>query len=44
LKRDAMAAWRRFVARVEMLPADQAAALWQTVAAEASAHVARLVG
>jgi hypothetical protein len=41
LKRDAMAAWRRFVCCVELLPADQAAPLWQTVLAEAAseAHV-----
>jgi hypothetical protein len=37
LKRDAVAAWRRFVACVEMLPADQAAPLWQMVSAEVEA-------
>ena len=31
LKRDAMAAWRRFVSCVRLLPADQAAPLWQVV-------------
>jgi hypothetical protein len=41
LRRDAVAAWRRFVSRVELLPPDQAAPLWQTVLAEAAseAHV-----
>jgi hypothetical protein len=34
LKRDAMAAWRRFVSCVRSLPADQAMQLWQTVLAE----------
>jgi hypothetical protein len=33
-KRDAVAAWRRFVACVEMLPPDQAAPLWQAALAE----------
>jgi hypothetical protein len=35
LKRDAMAAWRRFVSCVRSLPADQAAPLWQAAFAEA---------
>jgi hypothetical protein len=35
LKRDAMVAWRKFVACLEALPADQAAPLWQTVQAQA---------
>ena len=35
-KRDAMAAWRKFVSCVGMLPADQAAPLWQAAAAEAA--------
>jgi hypothetical protein len=39
LKWQAQYAWRRFVACVEALPADQAAPLWQTVA-EAAAHQA----
>jgi hypothetical protein len=34
LKRDAMAAWRRFVSCVRSLPADQAAALWEIALAE----------
>ena len=38
LKRDAMAAWRRFVASVEALPPDQAAPLWQAGLAEATAR------
>jgi hypothetical protein len=29
LKRDAVAAWKRFVGCVEALPADQAATLWE---------------
>jgi hypothetical protein len=33
LKRDAVAAWRRFVSCVRSLPADQAAALWGNSAA-----------
>jgi hypothetical protein len=41
LKRDAMAAWRRFVSCVRLLPADQAAPLWQTVLAEAQLVMAR---
>jgi hypothetical protein len=41
LKRDAKAAWRRFVCCVKSLLPDQAAPLWQTVLAEAAseAHV-----
>jgi hypothetical protein len=39
LKRDAMAAWRRFVLCVRLLPPDQAAALWQAVSAEAAARI-----
>jgi hypothetical protein len=34
LKRDAMAAWRRFVCCVRLLPEDQAAPLWQAALAE----------
>jgi hypothetical protein len=34
LKRDAVAAWRRFCACLEALPADQAAQVWRTVSAE----------
>jgi hypothetical protein len=37
LKRDAAAAWRRFVSCVKALPADQAAPLWQMGATEAAA-------
>ncbi|MFZ2078025.1 MAG: hypothetical protein WAV38_15510 [Xanthobacteraceae bacterium] len=37
LKRDAVAAWRRFVSCVRSLPADQAMPLWQAVSAEAAA-------
>ncbi|MGO8923927.1 MAG: hypothetical protein ACLQF4_13445 [Xanthobacteraceae bacterium] len=37
LKRDAMAAWRRFVSCVELLPPDQAAPLWQVALAEVAA-------
>jgi len=40
LKRDATAAWRRFVACVSALPENEAEPFWQTVAAEASAHIA----
>jgi hypothetical protein len=35
LKRDAMAAWRRFVSCMRSLPADQAEPLWQAALAEA---------
>jgi hypothetical protein len=31
LKRDAMAAWRRFLSCVEMLPANDAALMWRAV-------------
>jgi hypothetical protein len=31
---ECFAAWRKFVACVEVLPADQAAPLWQTVQAQ----------
>jgi len=34
LERDAMAAWRRFVSCVELLPPDQAAPLWEIALAE----------
>jgi hypothetical protein len=34
LKRDAMAAWRRFVSSVRSLPADQPAPLWEIALAE----------
>lgn len=36
LKREAAAAWRRFVACMEALPPDQAAPLWQAVQAQAA--------
>ena len=36
-KRDALAAWRRFVSCVELLPPDQAAPLWQVALAEVAA-------
>ena len=39
LRRDAKAAWARFRSCLEGLPADQAAPLWQSVAAEATIHV-----
>ena len=39
LKRDATAAWRRFVCCVKLLPPDQAAPLWQAVLAEATARM-----
>jgi hypothetical protein len=35
LKRDAIAAWRRFVSCVQALPPDQATALWQIAHTEA---------
>jgi hypothetical protein len=38
LKRDAVAAWRRFVWCVRSLPAHEAAPLWQAVLTEAMAH------
>ena len=39
LKRDAVAAWRRFVSCVEALPAAEAGPLWQSVAAQVTTHV-----
>jgi hypothetical protein len=41
LKRDAKAAWRRFVSCVRSLPADQAAPLWQAALAEVAAALAQ---
>jgi hypothetical protein len=38
LKRDAMAAWRRFCTCVQALPGDQVQLLWPAVAAEAASH------
>jgi hypothetical protein len=38
LKREAAAAWRRFVASMRLLRPDQAAPLWQVVAAEVATH------
>jgi hypothetical protein len=38
LRRDAMAAWRRFVSCVKALPADEAAPLWQAALAEAQCN------
>jgi hypothetical protein len=43
LKRDAVAARKRFVCCLENLPADQAAPLWQAAQAVVSAHIASLV-
>jgi hypothetical protein len=40
-KRDAVAAWRRFVICVELLPPDQAATLWQAAFAEAQSAMTR---
>jgi hypothetical protein len=40
LKRDAMAAWRRFVYCARSLPPDQAMPLWQAVSVEAAVHIA----
>ena len=37
LKRDAVAAWRRFVSCVELLPPDQAQPLWQAALGEIAA-------
>ena len=37
LKREAAAAWRRFLSCVNLLPPDQAVPLWQIVLAEAAA-------
>jgi hypothetical protein len=42
LKRDAAAAWRRFVACMRLLPPQQAMPLWQTVAAEVATHHIRV--
>jgi len=39
-KRDAIAAWRKFVSCVAMLPRDQAAPLWQVIYAHAAAELA----
>jgi hypothetical protein len=41
LKRDAVAAWRRFVSCVKSLPPDQAAPLWQAALAEAQSAMTR---
>jgi hypothetical protein len=38
LKRDAMAAWKRFRACLEALPENEAADLWRTVAVEIAAR------
>ena len=38
VKRDAVAAWKRFVSCVAMLPPDQVRPLWRAVAAEAAAR------
>ena len=40
LERDALAAWRRFVSCVELLPPDQAAPFWQAAQAEAAVFLA----
>jgi hypothetical protein len=40
LKRDAMAAWRRFISCVGALPADQALPLWRAVYTETAARIA----
>ena len=39
LKRDAVAAWRRFRSCLERLPATDAQPLWRLIAAEATTHV-----
>jgi hypothetical protein len=39
VRRDAVTALRRFITSVKLLPAHEAAPLWQAVMAEASAHV-----
>jgi hypothetical protein len=39
-KRDAVAAWRRFVSCVEMLPATESAQVWRAVSVEAAAALA----
>jgi hypothetical protein len=41
LKRDAVAAWKRFVSCVELLPPDQALPLWQAAQAQAAAALGR---
>jgi hypothetical protein len=38
LKRDAMAAWRRFANCISALPPDQSRLLWQAVSVEAAVH------
>jgi hypothetical protein len=38
-KRDAIAAWRRFVSCVRSLPAEQAMPMWQAALAEVTAHI-----
>jgi hypothetical protein len=37
LKRDALAAWKRFVSCIKALPPDEAGSLWESVWAEATA-------
>jgi hypothetical protein len=39
LRRDAVAAWRRFVACAEMLPPSEAGPLWQAAYTQAAAHM-----
>jgi hypothetical protein len=39
VKRDAIAAWKRFVSCVELLPPDQALPLWQAAHAQAAAQL-----
>jgi hypothetical protein len=39
LKREAVAAWKRFVSCVELLPPDQAAPLWQAAQAQSAARL-----
>ena len=41
LKRDATAAWKRFVACVEALPPNQAVPLWREAQAQAAAALFR---
>jgi hypothetical protein len=41
LKREAIAAWKRFVSCAEMLPPDQAAPFWQAALAEVTAMAHR---
>jgi hypothetical protein len=43
LKRDALAAWRRFVSCIELLPPDQARPLWQAAQAQTTAALSYLV-